>query len=124
MKKHAKSYARSKAVKGLYLKSLNPSSNLENINDELALEIISNINENEEIINNYIKKYLKRWSIKELNPVNLAILQLCTLELMEKKTPANIVISEGITLADEFCEQKDRGFIHFVLDKINKEING
>ncbi len=124
MKKHAKSYARSKAVKGLYLKSLNPSSNLENINDDLALEIIVNIKENEEVINNYIKKYLKRWSIKELNPVNLAILQLCTLELLEKKTPVNIVISEGITLADEFCEQKDRGFIHFVLDKINKEING
>ncbi len=124
MKKHAKSYARLKAVKGLYLKKLNPTSELKNINDDLSLEMISNVKENEEVINEYIKKYLKRWSIKELNPVNLAILQLCTYELMEKQTPANIVISEGITLADEFCEKKDRGFIHFVLDKINKEING
>ncbi len=124
MKKHAKSYARLKAVKGLYLKKLNPTSELENINDNLSLEMISKVKENEEVINEYIKKHLKRWSIKELNPVNLAILQLCTYELMEKQTPANIVISEGITLADEFCEKKDRGFIHFVLDKINKEING
>ncbi len=124
MKKHAKSYARLKAVKGLYLKKFNPSSELENINDNLSLEMISKVKENEEVINGYIKKHLKRWSIQELNPVNLAILQLCTYELMEKKTPSNIVISEGITLADEFCETKDRGFIHFVLDKINKEING
>ncbi len=124
MKKHAKSYARTKAIKGLYLKSLNPNSKLENINDNLSLEMIENVKENEEVINTYIKKYLKRWSIKELNPVNLAILQLCTLELIQKQTPANIVISEGISIADEFCEPKDRGFVHFVLDKINKEING
>lgn len=123
MKRHAKSYARIKAVKALYLSKLNPDGEINNINDALAIEIVDNIKKEELIINEYIKKNLKKWTINELNPVNLAILQVATLEIIENKTPTNIIISEALKIADEFCEVKDRRFIHFVLDNVNKEIN-
>lgn len=123
--RHARSYAREKAIKGLYQIKINKNSveDLTKINDELAIEMIRGIKENEEQINGLIKKYLKRWSITELNPVNLAILQVAIYEFLEKDLDNKIIISEALKFANEYSENKDKNFIHFVLDSVYKDLN-
>ncbi|MFV0288117.1 MAG: transcription antitermination factor NusB [Mycoplasmatales bacterium] len=124
--KHAKSYAREKVIKGLYELKINNSeiSTLVKINDPLALQMMIEIKEQETKLNEYIKKYIKKWSLQEMNPVNIAILHLGVYELLQKELDSKIVISESIKLASEYTDVKSKNFIHYVLDNINKELHG
>ncbi len=76
--KHAKSYARERAVKGLYELSMSDGdfSVLDKLNDPLAIQMIKEIKADENKLNEYIKKYVKKWSLAEMNPVNVAILHI------------------------------------------------
>ncbi len=122
--KHAKSYARERAVKGLYQINISNDTDLDKFKDPLAKNIVNSIKDDEENINSYIKKYLKRWSISQLNPVNLAIMQVAVYEMLQTDLDAKIIISQALNLANDYSEKKDKNFIHFVLDSINKDING
>lgn len=121
--RHAKSYAREKAMKKIFstLISKEEISELE-LNDPLAEKIYSGTIEHKEEIDTLIKKYLKKWSFNELNSVNLAILELSVYEVLYDETPKKIVISEALTIAQLYTDQKSKNFIHFVLDNIIKEI--
>lgn len=121
--RHAKSYAREKAMKKIFstLISKEEISELE-LNDPLAEKIYLGTIEHKEEIDTLIKKYLKKWSFNELNSVNLAILELSVYEVLYDETPKKIVISEALTIAQLYTDQKSKNFIHFVLDNIIKEI--
>lgn len=125
MKKHAKSYARQNAIYILYTKYIEKKSNIElssSIDDQLALEISNYVLANEEEINTLIKPYLKKWSISELNPINLSILQIAIYELKLTDTPTKIIINEALEYAKKFSDDKSKKFIHFVLSNVIKEV--
>lgn len=121
--RHARSYARENAIKGLYEYRINKNATYEKIKDRLAISIVKEIVSREPDINAYIQKYLKKWSVLELNPVVLGTLQVGVYELEQKKIDKRIIISDLLKISNEYLEKKEVKFVHFVLDSISKDID-
>ncbi len=125
MKRHAKSYARENAMKMIYSHAIEKKSEVamdSGISDPMAATWATYIIQNEEEFNTLIKKYLKKWSINELNPINLAIMQVAIYELKFDTTPAPIVVNEAIEFTKKYSDENSKGFVTYVLKEISKEL--
>ncbi len=125
MGRHAKSYARENTIKLLYSNSIEKKTkqNMDSkITDQMALKWSKYIIQNEEEINNIIKPFLKKWSISELNPINLAIMQVAIYEFKYDDTPIPIIINESLEFAKKYSDDNSRKFINYVLKEVYKEI--
>lgn len=61
--------------------------------------------------------------IDELDPVELAILRLCTFELKDRlDVPYKVVINEGVELAKKFGGTDGHKYINGILDKLAQSI--
>lgn len=122
-KRHAKSYARERAMKANYstLISKNDYKNLAE-EDPLAYKILTEVDENRKEIDDYISKYLKKWTLREINPVNLSILEVAIWEMLYDDMDSRIIISEALNFASTYSDPGGKNFIHFVLDKVQSDI--
>lgn len=71
------------------------------------------------ILNHILQKYIKE-ELKNINVVNLILLQLGTYEIVELKTTATIVINEYVHLAKEFGPDQGFTIVNAVLDQVSK----
>ncbi len=117
-KKHGKTKAREVAFKGLYTYSL--TNNLPETDDKIANKMIIGTIGNIKDIDEMIVKYLKRWSIDEINKVNLSILRLSIYEIKFLDTPKPIVVNEALNLTKKYSDLKSKNFVHHTLDMIIK----
>lgn len=125
MKRHAKSYARENAMKMIYSNAIEKKTEIamnSPISDPMAAKWANYIIQNEDEFNNEIKKYLKKWSINELNPINLAIMQVAIYELKFDTTPTPIVVNEAIEFTKKYSDENSKGFINYVLKEISKDL--
>lgn len=125
MKRHAKSYARENAMKMIYSNAIEKKSEVvmdSGISDPMASKWANYIIQNEDEFNSEIKKYLKKWSINELNPINLAIMQVAIYELKFDTTPTPIVVNEAIELTKKYSDENSKGFVNYVLKEISKDL--
>lgn len=77
---------------------------------------------NKKIIDEYIKKYAKKFSIEKIAKIDLAILRLSIYELkIEKKEPAKVIINEAVELAKEYGSERSYAFINGVLAKVYQD---
>lgn len=123
--RHGKSIAREQAMVALYAYHIKQADyNKEEVftKDKLANKMVIGVLDNQESINAKIIPNLKKWSITELNKVNLSILQLSIYEIMYEETPDKIVINEALEMAKKFSDMKSKNFIHNVLDKVTKSL--
>ncbi|MBP0979274.1 MAG: transcription antitermination factor NusB [Oscillospiraceae bacterium] len=75
--------------------------------------------ENQEEIDNLIKKYSERWSIDRISKVSLAILKMAISEILFiSEMPTAVTINEAIEISKLFVEKQETGFIHGVLGAI------
>lgn len=118
--RHGKSYAREHAMESIYSYSMNNQSDYLS-EDKMANEMVTNVINNLEELDTRIKKYLRKWTISELNPVDLAILRMSVYEIMYLQTPPAIVVNEALELAKKYSDEPSKKFIHRVLDNIIKE---
>lgn len=118
-RRHAKSIAREEAIKSLYTYALKNEEIGMYGKDNLANAMAKNTLVHLEEIDAKITKNLRKWSISELNQVNLSILRLAVYEMTYEQTPKGIVINEALELAKIYSDVKSKNFIHGVLDKIN-----
>lgn len=73
-------------------------------------------------IDSTIEKYLVNWKLERLSKVDLAILRICTYEIIfEEDTPDAVIINEGIELAKKYSGEKSAAFINGVLANIMKK---
>jgi N utilization substance protein B len=72
-------------------------------------------------IDDKIKKYLRKWSMSELNKVNLAILRIAVYEILFEDTPNQIVVNEALEFTKLYSDAAAKNFVHSVLDNIIKE---
>lgn len=124
-KRHAKSYARENAMKMIYANAIEKKTGVPTnpgISDPMASTWSNYIIQHEDEFNTLIKKYLKKWSIKELNPTNLAIMQVAIYELKFDTTPTPIVVNEAIEFTKKYSDEKSKGFINYVLKEISKDL--
>ncbi|MBE6067907.1 MAG: transcription antitermination factor NusB [Clostridium lundense] len=100
-------------------------TSLDQVDMGYVINMMKNIQENEEMLDEKIKKYLKGWKINRISKVELAILRLCTYEILfEEDIPERVSINEAIELTKKYCDDKSKNYINAVLDNIAKEVKG
>jgi N utilization substance protein B len=74
-------------------------------------------------IDEYITSASSDRSLKEINPVELAILRLAIFEFMHRiDVPYKVVINEYVDLGHTFGAEEGHKFINGILDKVAKQI--
>lgn len=69
-----------------------------------------------------ITKHAKKWPIKKINQVDLAILRNALWELtVDQKTPAKVVIDEAVEIAKKYGTDTSPSFVNGVLGSIIKK---
>lgn len=100
-------------------------TSLDQVDMGYVVNMMKNIQENEAMLDEKIKKYLKGWKINRISKVELAILRLCTYEILfEEDIPERVSINEAIELTKKYCDDKSKNYINAVLDNIAKEVKG
>ena len=91
---------------------------------KLAAKLIFGVNENEEMIDNIIKKYSQNWDFERVSVVTKAILRISIYQLafMEKEIPQKVTLDEGIRLSKEYAETDSHRYINGILDTVYKEL--
>ncbi|WP_024789549.1 transcription antitermination factor NusB [Lebetimonas sp. JH292] len=86
-----------------------------------AKKLLKGIIENLDKIDEIIKNHLIDWDFERLDKIDKQILRLGVYEILFTDTPYQIVINEAIKIAKNFSEDKSKGFINGILDKVAKE---
>lgn len=96
---------------------------LDEVDLEYLIHTLKGVQENIEVLDEHIEKYLKNWSLNRLAKVDLAILRLCSYEILfSNEVPNNVAINEAVELAKKYGDDKSPAFINAILDKIAKQI--
>lgn len=97
--------------------------NINEVNLEYLINTLKGVQENVKILDENIERYLKKWTLNRLAKVDLAILRLCSYEILfSDEVPNNVAINEGVELAKKYGDDKSPAFVNAILDKINKQI--
>jgi len=127
-------HAREAVVQTLYAKELGNDKATEQFDEllkekkiknqkaEFAKKLLNGVLENQEEIDKIIKDHLIDWSFDRLDKVDKQILRVGVYELKHTDTPFQIVIDEAVKIAKNFSEDKAKGFINGILDRVAKEI--
>ena len=89
---------------------------------EYLKDILFGISENEEKINDLIKKNLKEnWEIERVSKINVSLLKVAIYEMMYKNIPYKVAINEVVELAKRYSDEQGAPFVNGVLASIVKE---
>lgn len=101
----------------------NTDYDINEIDMDYVKRILNGVQENVEDIDNTIEKHLISWKLNRISRINLAILRLCTYEMLyENDIPDKVSINEALELAKKYSEDKSVPFLNGVLDKIIKNV--
>ena len=134
MSKKARHKARTFAIQALYQWHFNPSpapeliAEFQSRNDyhqyvdwELFSELIQCFILNQDSLDEAIINTANR-PLKEINPMELAILRCASSELKQRMdVPYQVVLSEYVDLTQEFGTESGHQFINAVLDRLSKQ---
>lgn len=76
------------------------------------------------LIDQYLQENIKpEWPFQRMARMDLAILRVGCAELLwNSHTPVQVIISEAVLLADDFCEENSVGYINGLLSAIAKKV--
>ena len=97
--------------------------NLEFDDDSRSITIATNAIDQREDLDKKIEPLLQNWKLDRLGLSTRLILRMAIWELLQKRTPALILINEAIELAKCFAEKDSYRFINGILDEICKRFN-
>jgi N utilization substance protein B len=82
----------------------------------------SQILESKSKIDRLIQKNAPAWPIKQIAPVDIAILRLAIWELIfkKRKEPYKVIVDEAVEIAKEYGSESSAGFINGVLGSVIK----
>ena len=104
-----------------YVKDVEEDIDLTDIDMEYITRILKVVEENREIIDSEIEKYLLNWKLNRLSKVDITIMRICTYEMLfEVDIPNSASLNEALELAKKYSDEKSVSFINGVLDKIIK----
>ena len=93
--------------------------------DDNVVFFLNLVKDNLVKIDEIIENNLVNYHLNRLNYVDRAIIRLATAEMLEKSTPAVIIINEALDITKEFSDQGDNKAVAFnnkVLDTISKAL--
>ena len=128
----SRSSAREYALMVVYSNDVNPESSEIIPDTEEALSekdrvfanlLVSSVSENLATIDKNIAKYLKNWSINQLNIVDKSILRLAIAEFTysEDSSGKKIIINEAVELAKKYGGENSYRFINGILNAALRE---
>ncbi len=92
--------------------------------DDYVRRVINGVFDNLEEIDKLIEGAAKGWKIERMPGVSLALMRICTYEMLyEKDIPVNVSLNEAVELAKKFDSDDAPAFINGVLNKISKSID-
>jgi N utilization substance protein B len=104
-----------------YVKDEEEDIDLKDLDMKYITRILSGVEANRELIDTEIEKYLLNWKLNRISKIDLAIMRICTYEIIfEVDIPNSASINEAIELAKKYSDEKSVSFINGVLDKIIK----
>ena len=65
----------------------------------------------------------EHWRLGRMSTVDRNVLRLAVYELLERSTPAGVVINEALEVAKRFSSPESAAFVNGVLDAVNQELN-
>ncbi len=128
----SRSSAREYALMVVYSNDVNPESSEiipdteESLSEKdrlFANLLVSSVSENLATIDENIAKYLKNWSINQLNIVDKSILRLAIAEFTysEDSSGKKIIINEAVELAKKYGGENSYRFINGILNAALRE---
>lgn len=123
--------ARRLALQAIYQWQHNPSENIESqfrkecnpkkVDVEYFSELVNGVTNNADNLDEQMLPFLDR-SIKEINPVELAILRIAIYELIYRSdVPYKVIINEALEAAKVFGAEQGFKYINGILDKVVKK---
>jgi len=123
--------AREKALQALFQIDLSQTDKEEAIlhaldgekRDAYLTSLVDGVLENQQEIDEVIKKHLENWTMERLANVDRNLLRLSIYELlyMNGEVPANVVMDEAVEIAKLYGDDQSSKFINGVLSRINRQ---
>jgi len=123
--------AREKALQALFQIDLSQTDKEEAIvhaldgekKDAYLTSLVDGVLENQQEIDEVIKKHLENWTMERLANVDRNLLRLSIYELLytNGEVPANVVMDEAVEIAKLYGDDQSSKFINGVLSRINKQ---
>lgn len=89
---------------------------LDENDEEYVNQILFSMDTKQGIIDTYIEKYAKAWSVDRMARVDLAIMRLAMFELLYRgDIPAGVSVNEAVELAKKYGNEKSGSFINGIL---------
>lgn len=132
----SRSKAREHALKVLYAKEINPNTAelSADISDALSEKgksfsdfLVEQVQLHRDEIDGEIVKFLKKWSLSQLNIVDKNILRIAIAEFnytYEDKADRKVIINEAVELAKVYGGENSYRFINGILSAVTGEKNG
>ena len=132
----SRSKAREHALKVLYAKEINPNTAeiSADISDALSEKgksfsdfLIEQVQLNRDELDGEIVRFLKKWSLSQLNIVDKNILRIAIAEFnytYEDKADRKVIINEAVELAKAYGGENSYRFINGILSAVTGEKNG
>ena len=132
----SRSKAREHALKVLYAKEINPNTAevSADISDALSEKgksfsdfLVKQVQLHRDEIDGEIVRFLKKWSLSQLNIVDKNILRIAIAEFnytYEDKADRKVIINEAVELAKVYGGENSYRFINGILSAVTGEKNG
>jgi len=94
--------------------------------EELFEDLVRGVVDNQDAIDTEIKSRLsEKWRLSRLDVTLRALLRAATSELMQRPDiPARVVIDQYVTIAMDFYDGGEPGFVNGSLDKLARKLRG
>lgn len=98
--------------------------NLSEENAIFARELVSGVTNNQEEIDQHIRRFATSWPIEQLAVVDKSILRLAIYEiLLDNRVPIKVAINEAVELAKSFGSESSPRFVNGVLGAVSTLVN-
>lgn len=98
----------------------------ESLDEELSpftLELVSKTAENEDELNELIRKHLRNWDYKRVAVFDRVLIRMALCEIIHyADIPVEVTINEALEISKDFSNLKSRRFVNGILDSIYKEL--
>lgn len=96
---------------------------VEDVHKEFLAQLVEAVFKHLPASDKLIEKYAKNWKLYRIAKVDLSIMRVAIAELFERpKTDPAIIISDSLTIAQEYASENSPQFLNGILDAIAKEL--
>lgn len=99
---------------------------VESLNERIppfTKELIVTTCENEDELNELIRKHLRNWDYKRVAVLDRVLIRLALCEIVYfPDIPVEVTINEALEISKDFSNLKSRRFVNGILDSIYKEL--